>query len=344
MFSAFYIVPYVLFLNFSTLLLYKIGLRTEKERWFLLHSLVNMTVMLLVLPDFYDILQNPLPEHPIRPIFNQGVYLTLALHIHHMIHPDYKLVRLDWIHHSLMTSLLFLASLNSSHIKIANCFLLFTNGLPGGIDYFLMFLVKRGFIPKISEKKWNSVLNLYIRSPGTLYCLFVVYLNYIYETFDNLILTLICLGLMFWNAQYFTGVVIESLGFNKAIEQSYPVNFDLSIVNQTDSTFYFDSFTPMTRGKWQIKPQKIKPNQVFFINDRSPLNQNVVADVNFKDSQGNDLTLVVLNWNQKHYGSCVFSISEGNTKYKSSILERQKYSLNPQLPSYSWVQVAFQKK
>ena len=42
------------------------------------------------------------------------------------------------------------------------------NGLPGGIDYYLLIQVKRGKIKSIEEKKINTYLNNYIRAPGIL--------------------------------------------------------------------------------------------------------------------------------------------------------------------------------
>ena len=42
------------------------------------------------------------------------------------------------------------------------------NGLPGGIDYLLLILVKIGKIKSIEEKRINTYLNNYIRAPGIL--------------------------------------------------------------------------------------------------------------------------------------------------------------------------------
>jgi hypothetical protein len=43
-------------------------------------------------------------------------------------------------------------------------------GLPGGLDYLLLALVKHGVISKMAEKRLNTRLNQLIRVPGVLVC------------------------------------------------------------------------------------------------------------------------------------------------------------------------------
>ena len=57
---------------------------------------------------------------------------------------------------------------------------LFVCGLPGGVDYALLFLVKLGKLSKAREKSINRFLNMWIRLPGILsfvpfaYCCYAV--------------------------------------------------------------------------------------------------------------------------------------------------------------------------
>jgi hypothetical protein len=44
--------------------------------------------------------------------------------------------------------------------------LFFTTGLPGGIDYVLMFANRNGYVQKETQKRVNTFLNVWIRSPG----------------------------------------------------------------------------------------------------------------------------------------------------------------------------------
>eukprot|EP01104_Vermistella_antarctica_P020410 TRINITY_DN8714_c0_g1_i1.p1 TRINITY_DN8714_c0_g1~~TRINITY_DN8714_c0_g1_i1.p1 ORF type:complete len:113 (+),score=19.56 TRINITY_DN8714_c0_g1_i1:177-515(+) len=57
-------------------------------------------------------------------------------------------------------------------------------GLPGGIDYFLLVLVKHGLIDKMTEKDINRFLNLLIRWPGMFLAGYLMFLNAYHGRFD----------------------------------------------------------------------------------------------------------------------------------------------------------------
>lgn len=38
-------------------------------------------------------------------------------------------------------------------------------GVPGGLDYVMLFRVKEGWMEPIQEKRYNSVLNIWMRAP-----------------------------------------------------------------------------------------------------------------------------------------------------------------------------------
>merc|ERR1711935_516630 len=51
---------------------------------------------------------------------------------------------------------------------LANFQAFFISGMPGGIDYFLLGLLKLGLISPLCEKRVNSSLNVWLRVPGIL--------------------------------------------------------------------------------------------------------------------------------------------------------------------------------
>ena len=53
----------------------------------------------------------------------------------------------------------------------------FMCGLPGGIDYFMLALVKFGSMSPFTEKAWNTRLNVWLRSPGLLLTAFCLILG-----------------------------------------------------------------------------------------------------------------------------------------------------------------------
>jgi hypothetical protein len=87
--------------------------------------------------------------------------------------------------------------------------LFFSTGLPGGIDYLLLFGVRNGLVARGTEKRVNRWLNVWIRSPGC--CAHAALsLAYIlgFAKADFAPLMFIPPLLMYWNGQYFMQQVV----------------------------------------------------------------------------------------------------------------------------------------
>jgi len=61
------------------------------------------------------------------------------------------------------------------NFPVKNLIAFFMCGLPGGLDYLMLTLVKQELMSPLTEKAWNSRINVWIRSPGLLLCAFCVY-------------------------------------------------------------------------------------------------------------------------------------------------------------------------
>jgi hypothetical protein len=77
----------------------------------------------------------------------------------------YSTSRGDWFHHILFCGTLVPIGLISPN-PIVNVFCFFLSGLPGGIDYVMLALVKHGKLSREVEKIWNARINVWLRSPG----------------------------------------------------------------------------------------------------------------------------------------------------------------------------------
>ena len=81
-------------------------------------------------------------------------------------------------------------------------------GLPGGLDYFLLILVKYCYIDKITEKWINRWLNLLVRMPGQMlsyYILIVNYYNGMIELYSFMFIAMFCHTL---NSIYYCNKVV----------------------------------------------------------------------------------------------------------------------------------------
>jgi hypothetical protein len=109
--------------------------------------------------------------------------------------------------------------------RLINFSLFFTTGLPGMVDYFLLFLVKNNKMDSVIEKKINSWINLWIRCPGCVSHAVLTLLVYniynktlIISSFEKsgYIFTAV---ITYWNGIYFMNKVVVS--YNNAIQKCH---------------------------------------------------------------------------------------------------------------------------
>jgi hypothetical protein len=141
----------------------------------------------------------------------EGLYIAktvvYSLHLYHTIFYFKKLRRDDWLHHILMIGIVLpLTDIIPQH-NILSHGLFFTTGLPGLIDYFLLFLNRNDLIYRFTEKEINSNLNLWIRAPGcimnTCMSISILISNYNILNYYQISSSVIMFSLIYWNGIYF---------------------------------------------------------------------------------------------------------------------------------------------
>lgn len=140
--------------------------------------------------------------------------LCTALHLYHILYYFNKLRMDDWLHHGLMIGIaLPLGGLLPAGTLMGYS-LFFTTGLPGGIDYVLLFLVRNRWLQSDSEKRVNHAIQVWIRSPGCVShaALVCAYLSMHQTTLLYTVGALITAFLNYWNGQYFMQQVVYDVG------------------------------------------------------------------------------------------------------------------------------------
>lgn len=171
-------------------------------RWYMLHCITNACVVWYACANFCQIIANPNNIFHITPTYSP-LNVTIALHIFHMLFFN-NLIMIDWIHHIVMISIAIISYCYSAPVIVAtNGLLMFLNGLPGCIDYFLLSLVKTDKIKSMTEKYINIYLNLYIRSPGVVITTYILYLTFQKTQEVNWYMQCIAYIILLWNSQYF---------------------------------------------------------------------------------------------------------------------------------------------
>ena len=172
--------------------------------YFLLHVLLNTYIVLLTYNNFITFMLNPFvsfQEYDYISIKSSSV--IIGFHIYHYIAEilDFE----TKIHHIVTVFLTGIASILVPTGITVGAINFIMCGLPGGIDYILLVLLKYNIINKLTEKNINRWLNLLIRMPGMMLFTWYVVLN-IYHYKINLytyIYTVIGCVLMLINSIYY---------------------------------------------------------------------------------------------------------------------------------------------
>ena len=185
-----------------------IKLTSTKSPWFDLHCIINYLIVFFSFNDVYLCFKNPnnsmllMDENTIT-----ASSLCFCLHLYHTL--CYELKPMDIFHHYLFIFIATPLYLIYSYKGSALIFF-FSSGLPGGIDYLLLSLVKNNKINFMIEKKINGYLNSYIRMPGGFITSYIIFKDGIYfadmRMYNNIMLS----GLIFYNSAYFGKLAIEN--------------------------------------------------------------------------------------------------------------------------------------
>lgn len=175
-------------------------------RYYINHFIGNMIISYYTFSDFIYSITN-FSNIIERDYSMVPINITFALHFYHIVSYYYKLTFDDWLHHLLMVGFCLPGGLYAKAGVIINICLFFLSGLPGGINYLFLAFQRNDMVPRITQKRVNNFLNLWIRQPGCIYCstLGVLYINYNYEQFNMLqIIINYLIGIsIYWNGIYF---------------------------------------------------------------------------------------------------------------------------------------------
>jgi hypothetical protein len=184
--------------------------------YYLIHSIHNIVIVWLTASDVITTITRFVDLDLLCEDINwNALELVFALHFYHILVYWNKFRPDDWLHHILMIGVALPISMIVKAGPLLGYSLFFTTGLPGAIDYALLFLVRNRLIVRETEKCINYYLNTWIRSPGTathavLTAVFI--LNHM-ETFTLAwYLGLLTALLNYWNGQYFMGQVVYDAG------------------------------------------------------------------------------------------------------------------------------------
>ena len=176
-------------------------------QWFQLHCISNMIITIQCWREFTNILFNQ-DFILIETANHDALKLAISLHIYHILF--WRVSQIDVVHH---ISSVFICGPLMLYIntQLVSWLLIIATGIPGGIDYFLLVLVKLNRLPQKDEKQANALLNTYFRGPfgvlGSYFCYrYILEARYISQQAVAVIIMITS----YWNANYFTKLAVEN--------------------------------------------------------------------------------------------------------------------------------------
>jgi hypothetical protein len=146
-----------------------------KARYFFLHTFANALISFACLPDLQRALYTPV-EALVGPTLTAfPMAMVAAIHIYHCLF--FGLSRDDIFHHVQFVLPLIILSIVFKWDGGAsqNFGAFFICGLPGGLNYAALCLVKEGWITPLTQKHFDAWINACLRAPG---CIIYAFLQY----------------------------------------------------------------------------------------------------------------------------------------------------------------------
>ncbi len=191
--------------------------------YYAVHSLHNAAIVYSTANEVVMSLTNfPIAIH--QPVNMFALQICAALHVYHILYYYQKFRFDDWLHHGLMIGIALPIGGMVQSGTMLGFSLFFTTGLPGGIDYAMLFLTRNFWLRRDVEKRINAWLNVWIRSPG---CVAQATLSILalYMNAENLLIGQWYAGLVagllnYWNGQYFMEQIVYDLGKRSNVVQN----------------------------------------------------------------------------------------------------------------------------
>ena len=200
---------------------HKLGNLVE-GKYYLIHSVHNAFMIYLTINDVYNTYFDFFDYVNQTSSLTCGV-MTLALHIYHIFMYFNKLRFIDWIHHILMLCICLPVAFYYRFGSLLGHSIFYICGLPGCIDYMLLFLERNKGVNRMTEKKVNVLLNVWIRSPGcNIHSLLsLIVLSYEYQNISYIGISSILLtsSLIYWNGNYFMKEAVIDYTRNELIKK-----------------------------------------------------------------------------------------------------------------------------
>lgn len=179
--------------------------------YYLFHFIHNIIISYLTIGNVF---LSFFPKNLPCGILDKNVLpLIYSLHTYHILSYSKFFRKDDWYHHFFSMGVavpIVLYLFPSRHLLGFSFF--FTTGLPGGLNYLLLFFYKNRLLEKKTQQYYNTILNSWVRCPGIIMncSLILQYLLLYNKNFTEIFYGMITFFILFWNGVYFQNIVLEN--------------------------------------------------------------------------------------------------------------------------------------
>lgn len=152
-------------------------LKRNQYRYFAIHILANLYVTIIHMPDVIAVYADPVYNYAARTN-TKGMCVTVAVHVYHVL-AFQPLPVIDWVHHVIMVFFMAPLAYAAAPGPLLGHGNFYISGLPGMLDYILLVGIACGFVDRLTEKRYNAVIQSWIRMPGTMVHAVLGYICYI---------------------------------------------------------------------------------------------------------------------------------------------------------------------
>jgi hypothetical protein len=146
-------------------------------RWFIIHTCGNALVAITSTADLIRVLTDPMNVLKEKSASAIPTGFVLAIHAYHVCGFS-NLNWVDWVHHGLMVGIALPLVIIAQYGPLMNYNNWFVCGVPGGLDYLMLTLVKFKKMEPLREKQLNTLLNVWMRCPFLLFSSLFSYLQF----------------------------------------------------------------------------------------------------------------------------------------------------------------------
>jgi len=195
-------------------------------RWFFIHAAANFVVVVLSMRSIIAVCKDPLHSMDVNVYKDRSVWspasrwpLTVinSVHIYHML-GGFRLSSDDYFHHAMFIPTLGFPGQYFNFGPLGPWLGFFISGLPGGIDYLMLGLVKIGLLSRVLEKRINANLNTWCRCPGILVSTILFSQAVLYDLYDHSVPT-------FFIVLYIVLPPYNGIYYGRQAVSNYTVNF-----------------------------------------------------------------------------------------------------------------------